>query len=72
MEIATGPGNLISMRHIILVLSGKGGVGESSISTDSSAGAMPPGQEGGDPRREPVRSQHATHAPCTRQGSVPV
>uniref|UniRef100_A0A2K5W4N5 NUBP iron-sulfur cluster assembly factor 2, cytosolic n=1 Tax=Macaca fascicularis TaxID=9541 RepID=A0A2K5W4N5_MACFA len=34
MEAAAEPGNLAGIRHIILVLSGKGGVGKSTISTE--------------------------------------
>ncbi|XP_008854434.1 cytosolic Fe-S cluster assembly factor NUBP2 isoform X4 [Nannospalax galili] len=34
MEAAAEPGNLAGVRHIILVLSGKGGVGKSTISTE--------------------------------------
>ncbi|XP_021553867.1 cytosolic Fe-S cluster assembly factor NUBP2 isoform X5 [Neomonachus schauinslandi] len=34
MEAAVEPGNLAGVRHIILVLSGKGGVGKSTISTE--------------------------------------
>ncbi|XP_059979709.1 cytosolic Fe-S cluster assembly factor NUBP2 isoform X2 [Lagenorhynchus albirostris] len=34
MEAAGEPGNLAGVRHIILVLSGKGGVGKSTISTE--------------------------------------
>ncbi|XP_033092115.1 cytosolic Fe-S cluster assembly factor NUBP2 isoform X1 [Trachypithecus francoisi] len=34
MESAAEPGNLAGIRHIILVLSGKGGVGKSTISTE--------------------------------------
>ncbi|XP_065776320.1 cytosolic Fe-S cluster assembly factor NUBP2 isoform X3 [Muntiacus reevesi] len=34
MEAVAEPGNLASVRHIILVLSGKGGVGKSTISTE--------------------------------------
>ncbi|XP_040109745.1 cytosolic Fe-S cluster assembly factor NUBP2 isoform X1 [Oryx dammah] len=34
MEAAAEPGNLAGVRHIVLVLSGKGGVGKSTISTE--------------------------------------
>ncbi|XP_064151432.1 cytosolic Fe-S cluster assembly factor NUBP2 isoform X9 [Loxodonta africana] len=34
MEAVAEPGNLAGVRHIILVLSGKGGVGKSTISTE--------------------------------------
>uniref|UniRef100_A0A8C9B1P8 Cytosolic Fe-S cluster assembly factor NUBP2 n=1 Tax=Prolemur simus TaxID=1328070 RepID=A0A8C9B1P8_PROSS len=34
MEASVEPGNLAGVRHIILVLSGKGGVGKSTISTE--------------------------------------
>ncbi|KAF6271647.1 nucleotide binding protein 2 [Rhinolophus ferrumequinum] len=34
MEAAAEPGNLAGVRHVILVLSGKGGVGKSTISTE--------------------------------------
>ncbi|KAK1794575.1 hypothetical protein P4O66_001254 [Electrophorus voltai] len=34
MEVASDPGNLRNVRHVVLVMSGKGGVGKSTITTE--------------------------------------
>ncbi|XP_006874010.1 PREDICTED: cytosolic Fe-S cluster assembly factor NUBP2 [Chrysochloris asiatica] len=47
MEAAAEPGNLAGVRHIVLVLSGKGGVGKSTVSTELALALRHTGQKVG-------------------------
>ncbi|PNI18824.1 NUBP2 isoform 12, partial [Pan troglodytes] len=78
MEAAAEPGNLAGVRHIILVLSGKGGVGKSTISTELALALRHAGKKavpllaGGNPGCGPVWPQYPPHARGAGQGCAPV
>ncbi|XP_064151427.1 cytosolic Fe-S cluster assembly factor NUBP2 isoform X4 [Loxodonta africana] len=60
MEAVAEPGNLAGVRHIILVLSGKGGVGKSTISTELALALRHAG------KKVPLMSTSRLWRPCVR------